>query len=82
MAWAKCTKCSLTVWWHAGRGCRLSMLKCPKCGSPLKAVSWMKALEGVATYYDLEAGKERPVPSQYISALEKILREEEKTAKE
>jgi hypothetical protein len=33
---AICTGCSALVYWRAGRGARLSLIRCPVCGSGLR----------------------------------------------
>jgi DNA-directed RNA polymerase subunit RPC12/RpoP len=38
MASAVCRKCNRVVPWHAGRGTRLSGLRCPECGGELRAI--------------------------------------------
>jgi hypothetical protein len=38
MASAVCKKCQLVVPWHAGRGSRLSDIRCPGCGGELRAI--------------------------------------------
>jgi len=57
MAWAKCVDCGQAVAWKAGKGCKLSLLKCPKCGGKLKGCSMEKALEGLTWKEALRQGK-------------------------
>jgi len=57
MAWAKCVDCSHVVTWKAGKGCRLSLLKCPKCGGKLKGCSMREALGGLTWQEASRLGK-------------------------